>query len=104
MTGDIDVTFDGVRRMLSEDLREHAQKRLAVSLRRFQDQIRNVRLRFEDVNGPRRGIDARCLVVAQLTNGARFVVEATTPWPTASVTQAVKRLAEVLRRNKRRRE
>ena len=96
----IDVTFDGVRRLLSDELREHAQKRLAFALRRFQDQIRHVRLRFEDVNGPRRGIDARCLVIAQLTNGKRLVVEATTAWPSASVTQAAKRLAEVLRRSK----
>ena len=53
----IEVTFDGGRRMLSDDLREHAQRRLPFALRRFQDQIRNVRLWFEDVNGPRRGID-----------------------------------------------
>jgi ribosome-associated translation inhibitor RaiA len=96
----IDVTFDGVRRMLSDELREHAQKRLTFALRRFQDQIRHVRLRFEDVNGPRRGVDARCLVIAQLTNGQRLVVEATTAWPSASVTQAAKQLAEVLRRSK----
>lgn len=96
----IDVIFDGTRRMLSDELREHAQKRLTFALRRFQDQIRHVRLRFEDVNGPRRGVDARCLVIAQLTNGQRLVVEATTAWPTASVTQAAKRLAEVLRRSK----
>ena len=96
----IDVTFDGARRLLSDELREHAQKKLAFALRRFQDQIRHVRLRFEDVNGPKRGIDARCLVIAQLTNGKRLVVEATTAWPTASVTQAARRLAEVLRRSK----
>ncbi len=96
----IDVTFDGTRRMLSDDLREHAHKRLAFALRRFANRIRQIRLRFEDVNGPRRGIDARCLVVAQLTSGQRVVVEATTAWPSASVTQAVKRLAEVLRRSK----
>ena len=100
MAHDIDVTFDGARQILSDELREHAQRRLAFALRRFEDQIRHVRLRFEDVNGPRRGIDARCLVVAQLTNGKRLVVEATTAWPSASVTQAVKRLAEVLRRSK----
>ena len=100
MAHNIDVTFDGTRRMLSDDLREHAEKRLAFALRRFRDQVRNVRLRFEDVNGPRRGIDARCLVIARLTNGRRLVVEATTAWPSASVTQAVKRLAEVLRRSR----
>ena len=100
MAHNIDVTFDGARPMLSDELRAHAQRRVAFALRRFADQIRRVRLRFEDVNGPRRGIDARCLVVAQLTNGKRLVVEATTAWPSASVTQAVKRLAEVLRRNK----
>lgn len=100
MTHNIQVTFDGVKRMLSDKLREHAEKRLAFALRRFQDQVRSVRLRFEDVNGPRRGIDARCLVIAQLTNGKRLVVEATTAWPSASVTEAVKRLGEMLRRSK----
>lgn len=100
MDNNINVTFDGAPRRLSDELREHAQKRLTFTLRRFQDQIRNVRLRFEDVNGPKRGIDSRCLVIAQLTNGRRLVVEATTAWPSASVTQAVKRLAEILRRSK----
>ena len=100
MAHDIDITFDGARPMLSGELRAHAEKRLAFALRRFQDRIRHVRLRFEDVNGPRRGVDARCLVIAQLTNGKRFVVEATTAWPTASVTEAARRLGEVLRRYK----
>lgn len=98
----IAINFDRRKPALARELRDHAEKRVAFALRRFQDQIRDVRLRFIDINGPRRGVDARCLVIARLTNGERLVVEATTPWPTASVTAAAKRLGDVLRRRKRR--
>jgi hypothetical protein len=51
-----------------------------------------------DLNGPKRGIDARCSVAAELTDGRQLFVEATTEWPSSSVTEAASRLSEALRR------
>ena len=94
----IDITMNHVEPEKSRELRDYAERRLAFALRRFQQQIRNVRVRLVDLNGPKRGIDARCSVIAELTTGRQLFVEATTAWPFASVTEAAAKLSEALRR------
>ena len=100
MAYDIDITFDRWRPALADELRADAEHRLGFALRRFADRVRHVRLRFVDVNGPKRGVDAHCLMIAELTDGQRLVAEATTPWPSASAAQAARRLTDRLRRHK----
>ncbi len=94
----IEITIDEVNPEIAPQLRAYAERRLAFALRRFQQQVRYVRLRLTDVNGPKHGVDARCAVTAQLTNGKQLFVEATTSWPFRSVTQAASRLSEAVRR------
>jgi ribosome-associated translation inhibitor RaiA len=94
----IHITMNHVEPEMSRELRDYAERRLAFALRRFQQQIRNVRVRLVDLNGPKRGIDARCSVSAELMNGQRLFVEATTAWPFASVKEAAGRLSAALRR------
>ena len=79
-------------------LREYAARRLSFALRRFQHRVRRVRVRLIDLNGPRRGIDSRCSMTVELIDGGRIVAEATTAWPSASVTRAASRLKEAVRR------
>ncbi|HJU44516.1 MAG TPA: HPF/RaiA family ribosome-associated protein [Vicinamibacterales bacterium] len=98
MEHDVHITIQHIEPDIAHQLRDYAQRRLAFALRRFQRQIRDVRVRLSDVNGPRRGIDARCSVMAELINGRQVFVHATTAWPFASVTTAAARLNEALRR------
>lgn len=100
MAYELDITFDKRKPALARELREYAEERLQFALRRFRDQVRHVRLRLVDVNGPKRGVDARCVVIARLTTGEQLTVQATTAWPSASVTQAAHRLTNRLRRHK----
>jgi putative sigma-54 modulation protein len=79
-------------------VRKYAERRLSFALRRFEHAIRRVKVRLTDLNGPRRGEDARCSMAVELTDGRRIVVEATTAVPFASVTQAASRLNRVLAR------
>src|SRR5688572_32685444 len=79
------ITMNDIEPRIAPQLREYAERRLAFSLRRFQQHIRNVRVRLVDLNGPKRGIDARCSVIAELTNGRQLFVEATTAWPFSSI-------------------
>ena len=79
-------------------LRAYAERRLAFALRRFENLARYATVRFDDVNGPRRGIDSRCAITLQLRNGRRINAEAMTAWPYASVTLAAKRLNAAVRR------
>lgn len=94
----IQISMEDVDPDIAPQLRAYAERRLSFALRRFDEHVRHVRLRLTDVNGPRHGVDARCAVTAQLTNGKRVFVEATTAWPFKSVTQAAGRLAEAVRR------
>ena len=94
----IEITIDKVNPEIAPQLRGYAERRLIFALRRFHEQVRYVRLRITDVNGPKHGLDARCAVTAQLKNGKRLFVEATSSWPFRSVTKAAGRLSEAVRR------
>jgi ribosomal subunit interface protein len=86
----------------TEALREHAERKLSFALRRFHDQVRHITVRVVDVNGPRRGVDSRCSITADLIDGPRLFVNATEAWPFAAITHAASRLGEAIRRvNKR---
>ena len=84
-------------------LQEVAGRRLWFALRRFEDKVRRVTVRLTDVNGPRRGIDTRCTIQAELADSSMLVTEATSAWPTAAVTHACRRLNTAMRRHVSRR-
>ena len=46
----------------SEATELHARKRVNLMLERFAERIRTVSLKFEDLNGPKGGVDKRCTV------------------------------------------
>ena len=50
-------------------LRDHADRELRFALTRFTNEITTIRLRLVDENGPRGGIDQRCLVHVVLRTG-----------------------------------
>jgi hypothetical protein len=79
-------------------LREYTGRRLSFALRRFEDRVRRITVRFIDLNGPRRGVDSRCSMALDLVGGRRIVVEATTPWPFASIGKAAARLNGAVRK------
>jgi putative sigma-54 modulation protein len=82
-------------------LRGYADRRLAFALRRFAHRIRRVTLRLVDVNGPRRGVDSRCSIAADIVDGRHIFVEATAAFPFAAITHAASRLSEAIRRERR---
>ena len=60
---------------LTEALENHVHKRLGFTLARGGDRVRRVDVRLSDLNGPRGGIDKRCLIEVQLDGLASVVVE-----------------------------
>jgi ribosome-associated translation inhibitor RaiA len=86
----------------TETLRAHAARKLAIAARPFQAQVRQIRLRLVDINGPRRGVDSRCSIAADLVNGQQLFVDATAAWPVAAISHAASRLGDVMRRVHRR--
>jgi putative sigma-54 modulation protein len=82
----------------ADALREYAERRLSFALRRFVHKVQHVMVRLVDVNGPRRGIDSRCSIAADLVDGRRIFVEADAGWPFTAITHAAHRLNEAVRR------
>jgi len=94
----IDFFIPADRTETAAELREYTARRLSFALRRFEDRVRRITVRFIDLNGPRRGVDSRCSMSLDLVGGRRIVVEATTAWPFASVAKAAARLNSVVRK------
>jgi putative sigma-54 modulation protein len=103
MEGPIGFVIRGGRPPTVEVLREYATRRLGFALRRFEHRVRRVTVRLMDQNGPRRGVDSRCSITADLVDGGRIFVEARAAWPFASVTRAAARLDHAISREVRRR-
>jgi ribosome-associated translation inhibitor RaiA len=99
----IDFLIRSGREDTTETLRRYAERRLAYALRRFAHRLRRVSLRLVDVNGPRKGVDARCTIAAEFVDGRQMFVDATAAWPFAAVTLAAGRLNEAMRRERSRR-
>lgn len=59
---------------VSEALAEFARERVARSLRPFLASVERVDVRFQDLNGPRGGVDKLCTVTVALTGFKRSVV------------------------------
>jgi ribosome-associated translation inhibitor RaiA len=94
----IEFFVRGIRSETTEALREYAVRRLSFAVRRFTHRVRHVEVRLVDENGPRRGVDARCAITADLVDGGQLFVEAIAAWPFAAITIAAGRLSEALRR------
>jgi putative sigma-54 modulation protein len=95
----IEVFVRGGRSATTAALREYAHRRLSFAVRRFRHLVRHVTVRLVDVNGPRRGVDSRCFITAELLEGGQLFVEATAARPFTAITLAAGRLSEALRRD-----
>lgn len=47
---------------LTDGIHDHVHRRLQYALGRFGDRLTRVAVRLSDINGPRGGVDKRCLV------------------------------------------
>jgi putative sigma-54 modulation protein len=86
------------RAQKSKAIEDHARRRAGFALDRFAERIRHVSLRFEDLNGPRGGVDKRCTVEAQ-GQFAPVVVSADAESYFQGVSRALKALERALARS-----
>ena len=61
--------------ILTDSLREHAERRLRFGLTHAGDHVRRVEMRLSDINGPRGGADKRCSIVVALESLPDVVIE-----------------------------
>ncbi len=70
---DVQVKYHSVK--VREDLSDHIERRLSLALDRFERSIRNIVMHVYDLNGPRGGVDKRCLALIQLRTGGSVAFE-----------------------------
>lgn len=78
--------------------RERIERRLGFALGRFGDHVGRVAVHLTDVNGPRRGADKRCKVVAEVLGYGPVVVEDTELTLDAAIDRAADRIGRAVRR------
>ena len=79
-------------------LRDHATRRVRFALSRFGDHVRFVRIRFEDHNGPKGGVDMECRLQIEGPHIGPTIVQARAVEPFEAVDQA----AQIAQRRVRR--
>ncbi len=77
---------------------EHVRRRLGFAIGRFAGALRWVKVRVEDVNGPRGGVDKRCVVSASGEGFEERVVEVRDVNAYAAVDQAIEALGRSVAR------
>lgn len=59
----------------AKDLSEYVEYRLSHSLDRFASRIRRIVMHLYDMNGPRGGVDKKCLAVVDFNVGGAVAIE-----------------------------
>lgn len=85
----VDLTLRGA-------LHRECERRLHFATDRFQRHIREIDVVLRDVNGPRGGIDKRCLVRTRLHRGGSLQVEESHTSFAGAIRAAAKRMRRVL--------
>jgi ribosome-associated translation inhibitor RaiA len=60
---------------LTDALDNHVKDRLRFTFSRVADRVRRVRVTLSDINGPRGGVDKRCLIEARLDGMPSVVIQ-----------------------------
>lgn len=97
----IDVRFHGLRG--SRPLRRHIARRVLVHLSRFRRELTRVLVRIADVNGPKGGLDKRCLVHVRGPRLGSTIIEEHGSDAYAAIDAAASRTGRALSRHLHRR-
>ncbi|AGC46551.1 hypothetical protein MYSTI_05271 [Myxococcus stipitatus DSM 14675] len=81
---------------LTETLRTYVERRVRFAMGRLSDQVRDVTVRLEDINGPRGGVDKVAKVTVRLEHGKQFAAEAEEASFATAVDRALERAGHSL--------
>ena len=82
----------------SDTVRAYLERRLHFALDRFARHVPQVSVYVEDVNGPRGGIDTKCVIAAGLSSGSKIVVEEKAEGAMQAIYRACQRMRDVISR------
>lgn len=81
----------------SDAIRHWTTRRILFSLGKLQGAVRSVRVRLRDDNGPKGGVDKRCLMEARLARSGRVVAEVRDADLYTAISRAAQRLGRRVR-------
>jgi ribosome-associated translation inhibitor RaiA len=84
---------------LPQEGRDRVRERLRRALSPLATRIDRVTIRFEDVNGPRGGVDTVCRIKAVMTGADSLLVQQRAKNPEQAVGRAIPRLVRAVRRD-----
>jgi hypothetical protein len=84
---------------LPQDGRARVRERLRRALSPLATRIDRLTIRFEDVNGPRGGVDTICRIKAVMTGADSLLVQQRAKSPEQAVGRAIPRLVRAVRRD-----
>lgn len=82
---------------LTSTIREWAQRRVFFALGQFSSHIRCVRMCLSDDNGPKGGVDQRCLMEARLMGAGEIVADVLDVDLQTAISRAAERLGRRIR-------
>ena len=97
----VEITSQGFE--LTDSLRNYTLRRLRTPLLRARDRARQVSIYLSDENGPRGGVDKRCLVAIRLAGSVPLVIEETQTDLYSAIDSVSKRASHALTRRLQRR-
>jgi len=83
---------------LTDALKNHTHNRLGFTLSNAANRIRRVGITLSDLNGPRGGVDKRCLIEVRLDGLPTVVIEDIQPNMYTAIDRAVGRAARTVMR------
>jgi ribosome-associated translation inhibitor RaiA len=86
------------------DNRKTVGDRVRFLLDRFQQRIRRIEVRLVDENGPKGGVDRRCVARARLDDGTQVIAEAKGTLVPIAIDRALRRIAQRIVKLQRRRQ
>lgn len=84
---------------LTAPLRAQVERKIRFALDRIADHIRSIRVRVDDVNGPKGGIDKRCIIHVRGDRGFSIRTEYTAADTLTALHEAAERLERVITRD-----
>jgi len=90
----IDLQCEGLEP--AQGLHEYVLRKMRMAIGRFRDHIQWARIKVADVNGPRGGVDKRCVVQLRLRNRPDVIFAVTEVEAQSAVDRAAERVAQVL--------
>jgi ribosomal subunit interface protein len=88
---------------LTEALHQYVKRRLAFVLDTWNDDIQRIQVRLSDTNGPRGGVDKRCLIRIDLNRKPSIVIKDTEENMYAAIDLATDRASRAVSRKLMRR-